>query len=243
MNEMSVVEHTIERPRPRRRDALTRRCIVTGDALPRERLIRFVVGPDDIVVPDLAERLPGRGLWVSARRDIVAQACANGAFRRAARRSVSPLAGPDGEDLAALVEGQMEQRCLDALGLARRAGRLVIGFDQVRAALKSMAAKRGAAAILLTARDAAADGRDKLSALADRLVENGADITQVALFDAKTLGSAVGRDRVVHALVETGVAEVRLQAAMQRLAAYRGTTLLAQETDAGSASSHVVDME
>ncbi len=246
MNEMSVVENSIERPGPRRRHAPTRRCIVTGDTLPREMLIRFVVGPDDTVVPDLAERLPGRGLWVTGRRDIVAQACASGAFRRAARRAVSPLVGPQGEDLAALVEELLTQRCLDALGLARRAGKLVVGFDQVRAALKSMAANGdapGNAAILLTARDAAADGRDKLAALANRIAESGAQVTQVALFDAKTLGSAVGRDQVVHALVETDAAGKRLQAEMRRLAIYRGTTLLVQDGGASSAPSDVVDME
>lgn len=246
MNEMSVVEHSIERSRPRRRDAPTRRCIVTGDTLPREMLIRFVVGPDDIVVPDLAERLPGRGLWVTARRDSVAQACAKGAFRRAARRAVSPLVGAQGEDLSALVEQQLAQRCLDGLGLARRAGYLVVGFDQVRAALKSLADNGGAArnaAILLTARDAAADGRDKLAALADRIAESGAQIAKVALFDAKTLGSAVGRDQVVHALVESAAAGKGLQAELRRLALYRGTTLLAQDGDASSALSDVVDTE
>ncbi len=246
MNEMSVAEDSVERPRPRRSDASVRRCIVSGDTLAREMLIRFVVGPDDIVVPDLSERLPGRGLWLTGRRDIVSQACANQAFRRAARRAVTPLVGPHGEDLAALVDAQLAQRCLDALGLARRAGRLVVGFDQVRAALKGMATTGGhggSAAILLTAQDAAADSRNKLTALADRIAESGIEITQLSLFDAKTLGGAVGRERIVHALVEIDAAGRRLLTAMHRLAIYRGATLLADVGGAGSGPSDVVDMD
>ena len=246
MYEMSVAADRTERPRARRSDAPTRRCIVSGDTLSREALIRFVVGPDDIVVPDLAGRLPGRGLWVTGRHDIVAQACASGAFRRAARRPATPLVGPNGEDLAALVDAQLAQRCLEALGLARRSGALIVGFDQVRAALRRMAATAGpvrSAAVLLTAQDAAADGRNKLTALANRIGEGGAALTHLALFDARTLGQAIGRDQVVHALVETDTAGKRLRAAMRRLAIYRGVTLLADVGGAEFVPADVVDMD
>lgn len=250
MYEMPIAEDRAEQPRSRRSDAPQRRCIVSGDTLPREALIRFAVGPDDIVVPDLAERLPGRGLWLTGRHDIVAQACTSGAFRRAARRAVTPLVGPNGEDLADLVEAQLAKRCLDALGMARRAGKLVIGFDQVRAALKDMAAVIDSAggrvrksAILLTAEDAAADGRNKLKALADRVSESGAALTQMALFDAKTMGGAVGREQFVHALVETDAAGKQLYAAMQRLAVYRGVIALADIGGAGVVPPNVVDMD
>lgn len=248
MYEMPVAEDRAERPRARRRDAPLRRCIVSGNTLPREALIRFAVGPDDIVVPDLAERLPGRGLWLTGRHDIVSQACASGAFRRAARRAVTPLVGPNGEDLADLVDAQLARRCLDALGLARRAGKLVVGFDQVRAALKGMAAAGvgGAArksAILLTAEDAAADGRNKLKALADRVSEGGVVLTQLALFDAKTMGGAVGREQFVHALVETDAAGKQLYAAMHRLAVYRGVDAPADVGGAEVGPSTMVDMD
>jgi predicted RNA-binding protein YlxR (DUF448 family) len=229
MYEMPATEDRAERSRPPRSDAKLRRCIVSGDTLGRERLIRFVVGPDDIVVPDLSERLPGRGLWVTGRRDMVAQACTKGAFRRAARRAVTPLVGPDGEDLALLVDAQLAQRCLETLGLARRAGQLIVGFDQVRAALKEMAASAGSnrrSAVLLTAQDAAADGRNKLKALADRVTESGAAVTQLVLFDATTLGSAIGRDQIVHALAN-----------------YRGMTPSVEVGGAETAPSDVVDTE
>ena len=217
--------------------------------MPRAALIRFAIGPDDIVVPDLSERLPGRGLWLTGRRDIVARACSSGAFRRAARRAVTPLVGPNGEDLADLVEAQLAQRCLEALGLARRAGKLVVGFDQVRAALKGMAvpAEGGGrarkSAILLTASDAAADGRNKLKALADRVSESGAALTQMALFDAKTMGGAVGREQFVHALVETDAAGKQLYAAMRRLAVYRGVIAPADIEGAEAGPSIMLDMD
>ena len=78
--------------RPPRDDGL-RRCIVSGDSLPRAEMLRFVIGPDDVVVPDMAGRLPGRGLWLRARRDIVVQACTRSQFTRAARHKVTPMAG------------------------------------------------------------------------------------------------------------------------------------------------------
>ncbi len=246
MYEMPATEDRAERLRPRRRVAPTRRCIVSGDTLPREMLIRFAVGPDDIVVPDLSERLPGRGLWLTGRHDRVAQACVSGAFQRAARRPVTPLVGPSGEALADLVDVQLAQRCLEALGLACRAGQLVVGFEQVRSALKGIAAAGGhvrKSAVLLTAEDAAADGRDKLKALADRVAEGGAVFTQLALFDARTMGGAVGREQVVHALVDTAAAGKQLLAAMQRLAIYRGVIALADVGGAEVEPSNVVDMD
>jgi predicted RNA-binding protein YlxR (DUF448 family) len=246
MYEMSVAENRAERPRSRRSNAPTRRCIVSGDTLPRERLIRFAVGPDDIIVPDLSERLPGRGLWLTGRHDIVAQACTGGSFRRAARRAVTPLVGPKGEELADLVDAQLAQRCLDALGMARRAGKLVVGFDQVRAALKNMAVpegSKGKSAILLTAEDAADDGRNKLKALADRVAESGVALTQLALFDAKTMGGAVGREQIVHALVETDAAGAQLYAAMLRLAVYRGVAAPVNAGGSDVEPSNVVDMD
>jgi len=241
-----VVAENGSNARGRRQAAPRRRCVVSGRALPRERLIRFVVGPDDTVVPDLAERLPGRGLWLTGRSDIVRQACDRGAFRRAARRAVRPLAGPNGEDLATLVDAQLARQCLDALGLAKRAGALVVGFERVRAALKDIAAHAGAqriSAILLTAEDAAADGRAKLRALATRANQSGAAISQLALFDAQALGQAIGRDDAVHVLVRTDIAGGRLHSAFMRLAAYRGLIALADGESVEGALADVVEMD
>ena len=116
-----------------------RRCIVTGEVLPEEALIRFVADPDGCVVPDIAATLPGRGIWVSAQREVLETAVAKNQFSRAAK---APLTAP--ADLADRVERQLVRRLLDDLGLARRAGLLVLGFDNVSRALDSRSAARSA---------------------------------------------------------------------------------------------------
>src|SRR5215470_16851648 len=162
-----------------------RRCLVTREVRPKAELLRFVVGPEDRLLPDPAERLPGRGLWLTARRDIVATAAAKGLFAKAAgRRVVLP------NDLAGEVERLLRARCLALLGLARRAGQLRTGFEKVREELKA-----GRAGLLLAARDGASDGRQKLAALlgarsADGPSEDGPsedERSEVALFDSAEL--------------------------------------------------------
>src|SRR4051794_3467687 len=96
-----------------------RRDIVTGEVMDEARLIRFVAGPDGVVAPDLARKLPGRGLWVAADRVSVETAARKGLFARAAKAKVA--APPD---LANLVESLLKRRLLSGLGLARRAGDL-----------------------------------------------------------------------------------------------------------------------
>lgn len=207
--------------RPPRDDGM-RRCIVSGVSLPRQELLRFVVGPDDIVVPDLAERLPGRGLWLRAQRDIVVQACSRNQFSRAARRKVSPMVGPDGGSLDGVVEDQLVRRCLDVVSLARRAGIAVAGFDQVRQWLRSRPRGGSAgAAVLLTASDAAAGGRDKLAALAGW--EDGVAVSVVpcGLLTGYELGQAFGREHLVHVLIAPHRLAGRLVTEAGRLAGFR----------------------
>lgn len=172
----------------------TRRCLVTGRCAPRAELIRFVVGPDGAVVADLGEKLPGRGLWVAAERAALAAADAR-AFARANR---GPVAVPG--DLPAQVEAGLHRRLIGMLGMARRAGALVAGFEKTRAALKS-----GAVHLLIAARDGAADGRGKLRALAPGRAE-------MAVLTAAEIGAAIGRDEAVHA----AVTEPRIAAAIAR---------------------------
>ena len=177
-----------------------RRCLVTREVRPKAELLRFVVGPEDHLLPDPAERLPGRGLWLTPRRDIVAAAAAKGLFAKAAgRRVVLP------SDLAGEVERLLRGRCLALLGLARRAGQLRTGFEKVREDLKA-----GRAGLLLGASDGALDGRQKLAALAG-------DRTEVTLFDSAELSAALGREKVVHAMVAEGGMAVRLRRELERL--------------------------
>jgi uncharacterized protein len=198
-------------------DGPHRRCIATQTVRPKEELVRFVVAPDGSIVPDIAGRLPGRGLWLTARRDIVALAVAKRLFARAAR---APVAAEDG--LPDRVEALLAQRCGELLGLARRAGQAVAGFVKVEAALAS-----GEAAVLIAAADGAADGRRKLRALAPTL----------PLADCLTsteLGAAFGREHAVHAVVMRGRLAQAFLAAAARLSGFRGGGPVDRNSDAAA---------
>tara|TARA_R110002110_G_scaffold415612_6_gene652074 strand:+ start:101148 stop:101855 length:708 start_codon:yes stop_codon:yes gene_type:complete len=208
----------------------TRRCLVTGDVLPRSELMRFVVGPDDLVVPDLDARLPGRGLWLTGRRDIVAQACAKRAFARGAKRNVAPMTGPEGESLELFVEGALFRRAEGALTMARKSGTYVSGFEKVRAALSGRDKNAGTTAgdtVLLCAFDAGEDGRDKIARLADRV----GGVVRVDIFDAAALGAASGRDHTVHAVVLPGGAAQHVLETVRAYTAYRGDLAPAADID------------
>jgi len=159
-----------------------RTCIATGVAGSPERMIRFVVGPDGAVVPDLARQLPGRGMWVRAERAALERAMAKNLFARAARASVkvSP-------DLAERVEGLLLDRTLADIGRARRAGRAVSGFVKV----EQMVGQRRAG-LLVVADEADGDGLGKLQA-------SGVPI--VRLGDAAALGAIFGRDHAVYVAI------------------------------------------
>lgn len=181
-----------------------RRCIASGAVRPKAELLRFVVGPDGQVVPDAEQRLPGRGIWLSARRDVVNTAVTKRLFARAARRAVVVP-----EDLADSVERLLVRRTLAVLGMARRAGQAVCGFEKVKAELKS-----GRVAVLVEARDASADGRGKMKALAG-------SAPVIELFDGAELGSVFGRDHAVHVGVAPGGLADKLLDEAGKLAGFR----------------------
>jgi hypothetical protein len=181
-----------------------RRCIATGDSLAKDRLIRFVVAPDGIVVPDLDHKLPGRGLYVLAERAAIDLAVKKKAFARAARR---PVTVPD--DLAERLAGLLATRCRHLLGLARRAGQAVAGYDRVEEWLKDDRAK-----LLLQACDGAAGGRAKLAAKAR-------DIPEVAVLTAAELAEPFGRDHIIHVALARGGLAQRLQTDLARLKGLR----------------------
>lgn len=184
--------------------ARERRDIVTGEVMEEERLIRFVAGPEGVVVPDLARKLPGRGLWVAADRASVQTAAKKGLFARAAKAKVS--APPD---LADQVERLLRSRLLSGLGLARRAGDLTSGFEKVCATITS-----GKAAWLIEARDGAADGRRKILALARKQPRPPGVF---GLFTAEELGLALGGENVIHTAFLAGRAAGRWAEDVRRL--------------------------
>ncbi len=181
-----------------------RRCIVTRESLPTSRLVRFVIGPGDEVVPDIRGKLPGRGLWVTARRDIMDRACAANLFAKAARgRAVAD------EALSDRIESLLRDRCIEVIGMARRAGQAVAGYEKVRGYLRS-----GKADVVLTARDAASGGRSKISGPAS-------GVTIVDTLCASELGQVFARTRVVHVAIGSPGLAGRLVVEAGRLAGFR----------------------
>jgi predicted RNA-binding protein YlxR (DUF448 family) len=166
-------------------------------------LLRCVVGPDDAIVPDVDARLPGRGLWLLPRRDIVERAVAKRLFARAARR---PVVTPP--ELAGRIETLLARRCVESLGLARRAGLAVAGFERV-----GETARRGNAALLLLARDGAEAGRRRLATLPGT--------PSAAVLDASELGGAFGRATVGFVAIGPGPLCARLKVDLERLAGFR----------------------
>ena len=172
------------------------------------QLIRFVAGPDGAVTPDLARKLPGRGLWVAADRASVEQAARKNLFSRAAKTRLTAPA-----DLADQVERLLRQRLLSALGLARKAGDLTFGFERVMAAITA-----GKAAWLVEASDGADDGRRKLLAAARRADRPPRALT---IFTSDELSLALGAGNVVHTAFLAGRSAERWTSDVERLSGFR----------------------
>src|SRR5580700_12326076 len=114
-------------PRSRERE---RMCVHTREVRPITDLIRFVVGPDGAAVPDLKSKLPGRGVWVTATQDALAEAVKRKALVRGFKREVRLNA-----DLVTQTGQLLEQAVLDALAIAGKAGLVATGFGKTEAAL------------------------------------------------------------------------------------------------------------
>ena len=189
-------------------EASVRQCAVTRERLGKEALVRFVLSPEGAVTPDVAEKLPGRGVWVRADRAVLQEAVKKKAFARAFKSSVIVP-----EALAETVEALLVRRFAGLLGMAKKGGEVVLGFDQVREALQ-----KRAPGLLLEAADGAEDGRSKLYFLAKALYS---DVEVAGALTSAELGMAFGRDRVVHGLVRKGPFSKALKAAYARLAGFR----------------------
>jgi predicted RNA-binding protein YlxR (DUF448 family) len=188
-----------------------RRDIVSGEVTDEARLIRFVVGPDG-VTPDLARKLPGRGLWVAADRASVETAARKGLFARAAKAKVQ--AAPD---LADQVDQLLARRVLAGLGLAKKAGDLISGFEKVASVIGA-----GRAAWLIEASDGAADGRRKLlGQIASTMRAGGRTPQLFGVFSAEELGLALGLENVIHTALLAGRAAERWSMDVHRLSGFR----------------------
>lgn len=191
------------KPARRSEKVSERRCIATRESAPRAGLVRFVLGPGGEVVPDLAESLPGRGVWVGASRAAVETARAKNLFAHAFR---APARAP--ADLADRLARMLAERCVALIGFARRADQLFVGRDQVKAAIG-----QGAVALLLAASDS--EGRDA----ADLAARFGGE--RFAVLTAAQLGAALKREAIVHMGVKPGRLAETLARELRRLEGLR----------------------
>jgi uncharacterized protein len=191
--------------REKDRDDPERKCIATGESQPKAGLIRFCVGPDGQIVPDVMGKLPGRGIYVAADRDALDKAAKKNLFSRAARQ---PVKVPDG--LSDLVETLVLQRTVELLSMARKAGDAVMGYEKVKDWLA-----KGQAATLIQASDGSERGKTKLHA-------PEGDKGFIGCLSAGEIGLAFGRERAIHAALAAGGLRSRVVMEAAKLAGLRG---------------------
>jgi predicted RNA-binding protein YlxR (DUF448 family) len=190
--------------REKDRDEPERKCIATGESQPKAGLIRFCLGPDGQIVPDILGKLPGRGIYVSADRAALDKAVKKNLFSRAARQ---PAKVPEG--LADLVEVLVAQRTVDLLSMARKAGDAVTGYEKVKDWLV-----KGTAATLIQASDGSERGKTKLHA-------PEGDKGFIGCLTAGEIGLAFGRERAIHAALAAGGLRSRVVEEAAKLAGLR----------------------
>lgn len=184
-------------------DGPFRRCAATGESRDKAGLIRFALDPQGCPIPDIDETLPGRGFWVTAARGVVSG--------KSARKRLARMLGGQGlpDDIDDRIERLLLSRCLDMIGLARRAGQAVAGWEKVRSA-----AARQPIGVLLTASDAGSDGWRRMRALA-------ADCRHSECLAGGEIGQPFGRGSTVHAALLPGRLADRLFRETGRLAGFR----------------------
>ena len=190
--------------REKDQDDPERKCIVTGESQPKAGLIRFCLGPDDMVVPDILGKLPGRGFYVTADRAAIDKAAKKGLFARAARQ---PVKVP--ENLTDLIESLLVRRVVDLISLCRKANSAVMGYEKVKDWLQS-----GKARVLVQASDGSERGKTKL-----RAPEGEGHF--IGLLTAGEMGLAFGRERAIHAALGAGGLTTRVVEEAARLSGLR----------------------
>ncbi|MGB0901119.1 RNA-binding protein [Halocynthiibacter sp.] len=187
------------------RDVSERRCIATGETQPKAGLIRFAVGPEAQIVPDVLEKLPGRGIWVAADRDALTKAVTKGLFSRGAKQKVQVA-----DDLVDQVEAAVQRNLINLLSLARKGGYAVQGYEKVKGMLANEMAD-----VLIQASDGSARGKSKL-----RRPEG--DDSFIGILTGQELGLAFGRENVIHCALATGGLTLRVVEEAKRLHGVRG---------------------
>ena len=215
---LAMVDPDLDNGPRTEKSATLRMCAVSREQRPVDELIRFVISPQGEVVPDIKRKLPGRGLWISASRQTVAEAVRRHQFSRGFKRDVRVA-----ESLATDTEILLVRSAVEALAIAAKAGQVVSGFGKVEAALADRK-DRATIAALVHASDGAADGIRKLQALARQNAANHGEspvFPAVTVLTSAELDLALGRSNVVHAALLAGPASRTFLSRSQTLVRYR----------------------
>ena len=206
----------------RKREGSERRCILTGQSGPRDALLRLAVSPSGLVLPDAQEKAPGRGAWVCASRSALETALADGKLRAGLARAFKTGALEIPETLPQKVEDALTRVLLERLGLEMRVGSLILGTQRI-----AEAARSGAIALLMHARDASEDGRKKLDQAwrVGRDAEGSGERGLELPLDRDALSVALGRENVVHLALADEAAAQRVVGPLARLVHYLGGEL------------------
>jgi len=181
-----------------------RKCLASGEVQPKFGLIRFVVGPDNTVYPDLMNKLPGRGMYVSAEKAALEKVVQKGLFSRGAKKQVTV---PNG--LVVDLEQKLARRVVDLISLARKSGRAVAGYEKVKDWLI-----KDYADVLIQSSDGSERGKSKLSTPQDGIF--------IGWLTSDELGLAFGKQTVIHCALATGGLTQRVVDEAQRLKGLRG---------------------
>lgn len=191
-------------------DGPERKCIATGEVQPKFGMIRFVVGPENDIVPDIMGKLPGHGIWVAAEKSALDKAVKKGLFARAARQPVKVA-----DDLTDRLEQMLVRRVVDLISLARRSGSAITGYEKVKDWLSKEEAE-----VLIQSSDGSERGKSKLST-----PHYG---SYIGWLTAQELGLAFGRQTVIHAALGAGGLTKRVVEEAQRL---KGVRVGVSDTD------------
>lgn len=186
-------------PRP----APERTCLVTGEVRAKDDLLRFVVTPDRALMHDITGKLPGRGIYVSLKTGMIAEAIERKLFKRAAKQPITIE-----DDLESLVHAHLKQRVLEGISLARKAGAAVSGYDKCKQALQAEEV-----VCMLHASDASEDGVRKLT-------RADAGFPVVGWFDREALSQVMGGENVVHVAVLKGQGSAFFMKQLRRFALF-----------------------
>jgi len=203
-----------------------RTCIVTRVCGSADTMIRFVAGPDGLIVPDLRGNLPGRGAWLVASRKVLEEAIKRKAFVRSLKQDVHIA-----DNTPDILDRLLVKAALGSLSLARRGGGIITGALKV-----NMAIRTGEVVMVLHAKEAEEDGRRKIAQAIHAAGKQGYSATSVVtLFTAEEMSLAFGKNNVIHAAVCKGLAADGFIRRARQLVAYRGENVMNRDEDTAKA--------